>query len=570
MIVVGIHNSGLLSSAAVIVDGRLLYGCTEERLDRRKHSKYFPQRAMQACLEWVGVEVTDVDCFAIGWNPAINIGSRYRAGFSEWPGYPGARFYSNPNQILPLMGPRDFLETEQVFHAADNKTCRISYVTHHLAHCMGAYCLSGFEEAAVLSCDGYGERATTVWAYVREGKIRFLRQIESPHSLGSLYSAVTEFLGFRPDLDEWKVMGASAYGNPTTFHSAMSSLIRYDQDGDFELDLSYFRHFDFDTSGMFSPKISELLGSPRDPETPMRERDFDIAASIQKITEDYLFTALSWLKKETGSLNLCLTGGVMMNSVFNGKALQQSAFENVYVPFAPDDSGNSIGAALWVAHQNGQLSAGVKVSNSPYLGRSYSDEQIREALKKYGLSHSWSEDIEQRVAQLLSEGKIVGWFQGRMEFGQRALGARSILADPRDASAKDRMNEAVKYRESFRPFAPSILEEFITKYFEVDTVVAVPYMEKVLPIREEMRKVIPAVVHADGSGRVQTVSRVQNQQYYDLIQAFYQITGVPIVLNTSFNLNGEPIVESPTDAIRTFFSSGMDALAMGHCLLLKG
>ncbi len=569
MIIVGIHNTGILSSAAVVVDGELKFGCAEERLDRRKYSKYFPHQAVKACLDAVGAKMSDVDYFAIGWNPAINIASRYRAGFSEWPAYPGARFYTNPNHLLPQIGQDDFLDTEQIFRAADGSEVKIVYVTHHLAHIANAYHLSGFDEAAIFSCDGYGERATTVWGHMRGNDIKILRQIEFPHSIGSLYSTITEFLGFRPDLDEWKVMGATAYGDPAGYYPALHKLIHYEPDGRFELDLAYFQHFNFDTAGMYTHKLIDLLGEPRSSDQPMEQRHYDIAAALQQITEEYLFTAIEWLHRETGSPRLCMTGGVLMNSVFNGKAALESSFKEVYVPHAADDSGNSIGAALWVAQQKGELTPGKPIYNLSYLGRSYTDDQIRDALDRYGLTYTHIPDIGERVACLLAEGKIAGWFQGRMEFGQRALGNRSILADPRDGTMKDKINRAVKYREAFRPFAPSVLEEAMTTYFDTDRLIPVPYMEKVFMIRPAMREKIPAVVHADGSGRLQTINRAQNPQYYDLIKAFERITGVPIVLNTSFNLNGEPVVESPTDAIRTFFSSGMDILAIGHYLLTK-
>ena len=290
---------------------------------------------------------------------------------------------------------------------------------------------------------------------------------------------------------------------------------------------------------------------------------------MQKVVEEYLLTAISWLHKETRCRSLCLTGGIAMNSVFNGKASYLSPFENIYVPHAPDDSGNSIGAALWVASNSGQKIVLDSNLSTSYLGRSYNNQEIEEILTRYCLKTNYLPNIEKKVAQLLAKGKIIGWFQGRMEFGQRALGNRSILADPRDPNMKDKINKAVKYRESFRPFAPSVLEEYQKEYFEIENCIPVPYMEKVFPIRKEKQKLIPAVVHADGTGRLQTVNQSTNPLYYKLIEEFKRITNIPIVLNTSFNVNGEPIVESPTDAIRTFYSSGLDALAIGSYLIEK-
>jgi carbamoyltransferase len=570
MLIIGINSSGYVTSAAVVLDGKLVFGCAEERLDRRKLSKYFPLKSIKTGLDYIGAKMSDVDHFAIGYNPGISVGSRTRTGFSEWPGYPGARFFSNPNYLLPQLENTDFKETQQLFHRMDGGLTSIRYVTHHLSHISNAFLLSQFPEAAIFSCDGYGERATTVWAKGDIGKgIDILQQIEFPHSIGSLYATITQFLGYTPDGDEWKVMGAAAYGDAKRYYDKLRLLINWDEQGRFELDLSYFNHFNFDISPLYRPKLEALLFPPRRPEEPLEQKHYDLAAGIQKLIEDYFSVALRWLHKETGCNSVCLTGGVAMNSVCNGIASLDSPFERVYVPFAPDDNGNSIGAALWVAWQEKELKSIDQVSTTPFLGRSYDDVVIQQMLDRYHLSYKYTATIATEVADLLASGKVVGWFQGRMEFGHRALGARSILADPRDPKMKDKINRAVKYRESYRPFAPSILEEEQTKYFAVNRFIPVPYMEKVLPIRKEMQALIPAVVHADGTGRLQTVSSADNPLYYSLIKAFSQRTGVPVVLNTSFNVNGEPIVESPSDAIRTFFSSGLNALAIGSYLVQK-
>ncbi len=511
----------------------------------------------------------DVDCFAIAWNPAINIGARYRAGFSEWPAYPGARFYTNPNRLLPRLPQDGYVATDQVFHRADGSPTRIVYLTHHIAHGATAYYLSGFDEAAIFSCDGYGERTTTAWFHAKDNDIRLLREVAFPHSIGQFYSTLTQYLGFRPDLDEWKVMGASAYGDASRYYDALRQLITFDDDAAFELDLRYFQHYDFDARGMFTPRLVELLGPPRQPEEPLGQRHFDIAAALQKVTEAYLLTAVGWLRRKVDCPNLCLSGGVIMNSVFNGRVVAEGPFANVYVPFAPDDSGTSIGAALWVARREGEPAIATNQPASPYLGRAYGDDEIAAQLKGFRLSYEVPKDIAQAAAELLVEGEIVGWFQGRMEFGQRALGARSILGDPRCPDMKDRINSAVKFRESFRPFAPAILEDHVEQYFENARGNCSPYMEKVLVVRPSMSRSIPAVVHVDGTGRPQTVTEAANPLFYRLIAAFHGLTGVPLVLNTSFNLNEEPIVESPADAIRTFYASGMDALALGGFLLRK-
>jgi len=300
----------------------------------------------------------------------------------------------------------------------------------------------------------------------------------------------------------------------------------------------------------------------------MEQRHFDLAAALQKVTEDYLFAAVRWLKSKVNCPNLCLSGGVIMNSVFNGRVADKGPFGNVYIPFAPDDSGNSIGAALWVAAREG-ATVDAAAAATPYLGPGYDDAEIERQIAAVKLTAERPADIASAVARLLDSGKIVGWYQGRMEFGQRALGARSILADPRDPTMKDRINQAVKFREAFRPFAPAVLAEQAPAWFDMKRAIEVPYMEKVLPVRADRRATIPAVVHADGSGRLQTVDKARNPLFHRVIEAFRELTGVPIVLNTSFNINNEPIVESPADAIRTFYSSGLDALAIGPFLLRK-
>jgi carbamoyltransferase len=568
LLIVGIHNTGIMSSAAVVIDGALRFGCAEERLDRRKYSKYFPHRSIDAALAHVGATLSDVDIFAVGWNPAINIAERYRAGFSEWPAYPGERFYANPNHLLPRLAMTGLTATDQIFHREDGPPARISYVTHHLAHAAGAYLPSGFDEAAILTCDSYGERATTAWFRARGSRIELLRETRFPHSIGQLYSTLTEFLGFRPNFDEWKVMGASAYGNPDVYYDRVKSLIHWTDNAEFELDLRYFRHFDFEAARMWAPLLVDLLGPQREANAPMEQRHFDLACALQKVTEEYLFAAARWLKTQVPSPNLCLGGGVIMNSVFNGRIAVEGPFDQVYVPYAPDDSGNSIGAALWVAAREGAR-IDVKAARTPFIGPAYDDTAIERQLAAAKIAADRPSDIAAVAADLLADGKILGWFQNRMEFGQRALGARSILADPRDGEMKQRINQAVKFREAFRPFAPAILADEAKNWFEMKRAIDAPYMEKVLTVRSDRRQRIPAVVHADGTGRLQTVDKTTNPIFYRLIESFGKTTGVPIVLNTSFNINNEPIVESPADAIRTFYSSGLDALAMGPFLLTK-
>lgn len=569
MLIVGLNTSGYVSSAAIVVDGKLAFAAAEERFDRRKYSKYFPMRAMRAGLKHIGANINDVDCFAIGYNPAISVASRPRDGFSEWPAYPGYRFSSNPNYLLPQLLPTEWRETRQIFLATNGEKTRLRYVTHHIAHAANAFLLSGEADAAIFTCDGYGERAALTMGRADRRGIEIAKQIDFPHSIGMFYTTMTQFLGFTPNGDEWKLMGAAAYGDSERYRDALGRTLEWTFEGDLEVDLSYFNYFDFDVSPMHRSKLEQLIGPARQPDAPLEQRHFDLAAAVQKLTEDYLHTVLAALHRTTGARVACLSGGVMMNSVFNGKAAMDGPFERIFVPFAPDDNGNSIGAALWVAWQEGELKPGDQPAASACLGTLYTDAEIRSTLERFGLAFEQCADVAERTAQLIAAGRVVGWFQGRMEFGDRALGSRSILADPRDPGMKERLNRAVKYREAFRPFAPSILATRQDAYIEAERAIASPYMDKALPIRPVLHAQVPAVVHADGSARIQTVESAHYPLFHSMIEAFEQQTGMPLVLNTSFNVAGEPIVESPTDAIRTFFASGLDTLAIGSFILCK-
>ena len=390
-----------------------------------------------------------------------------------------------------------------------------------------------------------------------------------PHSLGTFYSAFTHFLGFKPNSDEWKVMALSSYtGWKNPYYKKIKSLISLKKDGTFEIDLSYFKEFVHETTGYYSPKLLELLGPSSAGNDDYDERLLQIASAMQRVTEETLTHMLTWLANETGLKNICVSGGMFMNSVYNGRIKSQTPFEDVFISSCPDDSGLSLGVALYVNHQiMGNTNRHIQTHN--YYGPEYNNEVIEKTLKQYKANYTKTNTLEEDVAKLISEGKLIGWFQGKMEFGQRALGNRSILADPRNNKMKETINTAVKFREAFRPFAPSILEEHVNSYFEIEPGTKAPFMEKVYQIKKEKRNKIPAVTHADGSGRLQTVSRETNPRYYRLIEQFYKLTNIPIILNTSFNLNGEPVVCSPTDAIRTFNSCGLDVLVMGEYIIKK-
>ena len=438
-------------------------------------------------------------------------------------------------------------------------------------HAANAFLPSPFAEAAILTADSQGELESTTFGVGRGTAIEVFKTIHHPHSLGAYYSTFTEFLGFRPHSDEWKVMALAAYADADNRYCRIlrDEVVRLLPDGGFDLNLDFFKDFLFEEPNLYTPRFCERFGAPRAPDAPVETRHHEIAAAMQRMAEEVAFHMLRALHARTGCRNLAVSGGFFMNSVLNGKILANTPFESLFVSSSPDDSGNAIGAALYLHnHVLGRPERHELTHN--YLGPAFADNEIEATLTRFNLPATRMADVEAETARSLAEGKLVGWFQGRMEFGQRALGNRSILADPRTPGMKDKINLAVKYREAFRPFAPAILEEEANAFFEMDEGVAVPFMEKVYPVRATKRALIPAVVHADGSGRLQTVSRATNPRFHRLIEAFGKIANIPIVLNTSFNLNGEPIVCTPTDAIRTFFSCGLDVLVLGSYIVRKG
>jgi len=563
--VVGIHNSGPITTAAILRDGRVLAAAPQERFSRRKHDRSFPHLALDWCLREAGIAIGDVDAFGIGWNAGENVAMKYRAGHSDWMRYPGEWLASVPNHLLSRTADR-VGHTIEEFEATSGRRHRIEFVDHHACHARFATATSGFDECAVLVADGWSEQKVTSAYVARGGDLEMVRAIEFPHSIGCFYAALTEHLGYTPFSDEWKVMGMAAYGDASRCPE-MEQLIHLLPDGRYEIDLSYFNYYFFERSGFCGPKLATLLGRPRDRDAPLEQRHFDLAAAAQHAFEGVMTHVLTWLQRTTGQTRLALTGGVAMNCLYNGRIACRTPFEHVAVSFAPDDSGNSLGAALEVAHRMGDDVRAPGLTSA--LGPAFDDEAIGRALDAYKIRHRRLDDVVGTAAALVTEGKIVGWFQGRGEFGQRALGHRSILASPSFVDMKDRINAAVKYREAYRPFAPVIALEDLATVFDAREGTPVRHMEKVLPVRNEWRDRIPAVVHADGTGRVQTVDASEEPLFHALLRACTERTGVPCLLNTSFNLNGEPVVGSPEDALRTFVTCGMDALVFGSFLVEK-
>ena len=567
MRILGIGPEVWISSAALIQDGVVVAGAAEERFDRQKTSRKFPRQAIRHCLQTAQCAFEDVDYLAVAWNPAKHMRS-YNYRFSDATRWRAELLTSIPNNALQLCADKEVDHVQQDFVGADHTT-KIVYVTHHLAHAASAFYLSPFQDAAVITVDGRGEDQTAFFGLGSKNKITNLQTIAFPHSLGLVYSAVTDFLGFKAHVDEWKVMALASYGTrDNAEYDKLKKILILKEDGSFEFDLSYFNYYLADQTVLYSPKFVGMFGGPRQEDEELTERHYAIAAALQQVTEEVLVHMLRWLYEQTKMENLVVGGGVFMNSVFNGKIRELTPFKNVFISSCPDDSGVSVGAAAYVYHDILGLPR-MQTPTDNYWGPEFSDATIKETLEKYKLTAVRMPDVESYAARLLQEGRIIGWFQGKMEFGQRALGNRSILASPTIAEMKDLVNRIIKYRESFRPFAPSVLEESVAEYFECKPEDRVPFMERVYMIRPEKRDVIPAVVHVDGSGRLQTVSKETNPRYHKLISEFEKLTGIPVLLNTSFNLKGEAIVCTPTDAIRTFMSSGLDALVLGNYVILK-
>jgi carbamoyltransferase len=560
------------SSAAMLADGEVVAAADEERFSREKFTGRFPVQAVKFCLDQGGINLGEVDWLAFYWNPWCGTIQRTCMMAGHLP-HSLAFFKKKAAKEAAIRG--DFKSwwnmvnvsrvTRRAFPAGKSRF-RCRFVDHHLAHAASAYYVSPWEEALILSLDGTGEWTTTLMAKGMGRHIQKIQEIAYPHSLGVLYGAITQFLGYQIYQDEWKVMGLAAYGSPRQAEK-VRRLIQCN-DGKFRLNLDYF-NFQYADKGLwFGPRFVELFGPPRGADEPIdSERFADLAASFQLVTEEVgLFLVRHLLQARGGCKKLCLAGGVALNSVLNGKILAETEVEELFVQPAAGDAGAALGAALYLHHEilNGSRSPPMR---DVYWGPDYNEGRIIAALQTKGLTAEKHQDIERRAAMLLTEGKILGWFQGRMEYGPRALGNRSILADPRRRQMKEILNAKVKFREVFRPFAPAILAERAGEYFEQRG--SFPFMTVVLPVKPEMRARIPAVVHHDGTGRLQTVEKEVNPRFHGLIREFDQLTGVPVVLNTSFNLQGEPIVCTPEDAVSTFLRSGLDALVMGNYLCVK-
>ncbi len=572
MIFLGLNAYHADSSAAIFKDGVMIAATEEERFRRIKHWAGFPSEAIAFCLKEAGITLYEVDHICIGRDPKAKIWNKAKyvlKGLTKKNTLIFDRL-KNSEKVAKL-------EDEFAEHfGVDSKTIKekIVYVEHHRAHLASAFFASPFDEAAILSIDGSGDFTTTMLAVGRGNQIEVLDSLDFPVSAGLFYTAFTQYLGFPHYGDEYKVMGLAPYGEPK-YVAEIRKIIKFTDDGLFDWDESYFQNpnemkLGYENhiptvSTLFAKKMEEVFGPARQVGEELTQKHKDIATSVQRVCEELILHILNHLHKRTGLKNVCIAGGVAQNSVANGKIIENTAFEHLYIPSAGHDAGISMGSALYAYNHILKQPRAAAVYNA-YTGNRFTNEEIEIYLQSRGIEYERLDDetLYNRITDKLIEPGVVGWFSGRAEFGPRALGGRSIIADPRNEKAKELLNLKIKRRESFRPFAPSILKEYVSEYFT--KVEDVPFMEKVFPIKPDKYAVIPAVTHVDGTGRLQTVDKEVSPRYYALIDRFREKTGVPILLNTSFNEN-EPIVNTPAEALDCFLRTSMDMLVLENCIV---
>jgi carbamoyltransferase len=575
------------SAAALMVDGAIVAAAQEERFTRKKHDSSFPVHAIRYCLDASGLDPGDLDYVGFYDKPLL----KFERLLETYLGFAPSGFRSFLTAMPVWLREKLHLPREMRKGLQGRYRRRFVFAEHHESHAASAFFPSPFPEAAILTMDGVGEWAVASWGTGRDNRIALEQEMRFPHSLGLLYSAFTYYCGFRVNSGEYKLMGLAPYGDPRYEPLIREKLIDLKPDGSFRLDMSYFNYCQGLT--MTSRRFERLFGGPpRKPESPIGQREMDLAASIQRVTEDVVLRAARHLHDRTGMKALCLAGGVALNCVANGRLVREGPFEQIWVQPAAGDAGGALGVALFIWHQllgYSRACAQSDTQQGSLLGPRFSDDDVRAFLQSRGAKYRAYTDEDELcrcVAALLAAEKVVGWFQGRMEFGPRALGSRSILGDARSDRMQSLMNRKIKFRESFRPFAPAVLAERAAEYFDLDPGQESPYMLLTASVRDQMRRpcadtasgweklrearsVIPAVTHVDYSARLQTVDPVRHGRFYRLLKSFESATGCPVLINTSFNVRGEPIVCSLEDAYRGFMATEMDVLVLENCVILK-
>ncbi len=548
------------SAACLLRDGEIVAAAQEERFSRKKHDPSFPSLAVTFCLKQAGIAASDLDHVVFYDKPLLKFERLLETYLDFAPR--GLRSFL---RAMPAWLGEKLWIRERISRELDVKS-PVLFTEHHESHAASAFFPSPFESAAILTIDGVGEWATTSYGSGKANQIHLTHGLHFPHSLGLLYSAFTYYTGFKVNSGEYKVMGLAPYGEPKFVQKILDELVDLRDDGSLRLNMKYFDYCAGLT--MTNAAFDVLFGDPpRKPETPITQRDKDLARSIQEVTELAMLRMAKHVYRETGERNLCLAGGVALNCVGNGRILRDGPFDNIWIQPAAGDAGGALGAALSVWHQYLDRPRSPRPNRTAYLGPQFSPDEIQAALDSKGAAYTSVDrsNLIDRVARLLADGKIVGWFQGRMEFGPRALGARSILGDPRSPAMQSEMNLKIKFRESFRPFAPAVVRERVSDFFDLDC--DSPYMLVVAPTREPAT--LPAVTHVDGTARIQTVRREENPLFHELLTAFGRLTGYPVLINTSFNVRGEPIVCSPEEAYACFIRTEIDYLVMEDFILDK-
>jgi len=555
------------SAATILKNDKIITAVEEERFSRKKFDDGFPKMAIDYCLKEANISINEIDTVVF-----------YDKGILKF-----ERLLDNYISVAPR-GLRSFLDVipkwihkrlwikNEIKKHLKGFNGKIIFPEHHLSHAAYAFFTSPFTNAAILTVDGVGEWTTTSFGIAKDTEIKLTNDLRWPHSLGLFYSAFTYFLGFQVNEGEYKLMGLSSYGKPKYYDLIMKNIIDVKNDGSIQLNLKYFA-FTYDKV-MTNSKFSELFGvKPRTEDSKIDQIHYDIGASAQLVLEEIILKMANHIHKKTGLKNLCFGGGVALNGVANNRLLKEGPFEKIYIPPSPGDAGSAIGCALYAYfklsknQRSIEPNEGKRAANNIYIGPTFSNKEIKSFLESKNIPYSYYENKEllQKTAKLISEQNVVGWYQGKMEWGPRSLGNRSILADPRNKNMKDILNEKIKHREGFRPFAPSVLEEFVSEYFDID--IPSPYMLLVTKVKKPEE--IPAVTHVDGTGRLQTVTRESNSMYYDLISEFYRLTKIPVIINTSMNVRGEPIVNTPEEAYNMLIKTDMDYLVLKNYLISR-
>ncbi len=578
------------SAAALVVDGHIVAAAQEERFTRKKHDFLFPEQAIAYCLETAGLNPEDLDYVGFYDKPITKFERLLETYLAYVP-----RGYRSFRQAIPLWLKQKLHLPREIRRGLQGRyKGRFVFTDHHESHAASAFFPSPFDEAAILTLDGVGEWSTTCYGVGRGNRIELSHELRFPHSLGLLYSAFTYYTGFRVNSGEYKLMGLAPYGNPVYKDLILEHLMDLKDDGSFRMDMSYFNYCQGLT--MTSTKLHRLFdGPPKPPESEVTQREMDLAASVQAVTEEVVLRTAQHVHDETGMKNLVLAGGVALNCVANGRILREGPFEDLWIQPAAGDAGGALGTAMFIWHQLLNKPRTVGPTDSQYgslLGPKFTDQEIVSLLQASGTaftSYDSDEELCEQVADLIAEENVIGWFQGRMEFGPRALGGRSILGDPRSQKMQSVMNLKIKFRESFRPFAPIVLREYVDQYFQMRADQESPYMLLVAPVHQRIRKTLgkeyddafgieklnfirstlPAITHVDYSARVQTVDQVRNPLLHLLLSKFHEKTDCPVLINTSFNVRSEPIVCTPADALRCFRATEMDVLVLGRQVVLK-